>query len=140
MVLQPTKPREAVLTRSSTICIGPLVPEPAHVAGGRAPMTALARMTIMLSRRTGSTNKTDIEATAGSHHRARDVLVVKACGHAFHAGCLRSWFLQGASTCPLCRENAPLSVPDMHRLGFELVDAARTFENALWRLVYRGDV
>ena len=31
-----------------------------------------------------------------------------ACGHDFHAGCLRTWQWHGGMTCPLCR--APLEV------------------------------
>ncbi|KAI1733543.1 hypothetical protein F4680DRAFT_398162 [Xylaria scruposa] len=32
-----------------------------------------------------------------------EILRINRCGHAFHARCLVTWFLQGRADCPMCR-------------------------------------
>lgn len=50
-----------------------------------------------------------------------------ACGHAFHAGCIRSWLVRGGETCPLCcctiRAPASMQGEPLHPADMAMVNS-----------------
>jgi len=101
------------------ICIGPLVPEPAHVDGGRIQLAVDELTTAAASRQSkrarfcrgrlsfkGALPTTGSQTTCNgdsAEEGVDDVLTLNSCGHAFHARCLASWFMIERFDCPVCR-------------------------------------
>jgi hypothetical protein len=87
------------------ICIGPLVPEPAHALNNE-PRPTLEEISTVTSHQSANH-----EAKAGHQETAiqttedhkDDILTINACGHSFHSRCLSSWFLIERHDCPVCR-------------------------------------
>jgi hypothetical protein len=90
----------------SPICIGPLVPEPAHVVNNDLRPT-LEEVS------TATSHKSANHEAKASHQETAiqtiedptkdDILTINACGHSFHSKCLSSWFLIERHDCPVCR-------------------------------------
>ncbi|SPJ80206.1 uncharacterized protein FTOL_08598 [Fusarium torulosum] len=88
------------------ICIGPLVPEPAH-AVNNDPRPTLEEVS------TATSHKPANHEAKASHQETAiqtiedptkdDILTINACGHSFHSKCLSSWFLIERHDCPVCR-------------------------------------
>ncbi|KAG9250710.1 uncharacterized protein F5Z01DRAFT_343966 [Emericellopsis atlantica] len=101
------------------ICIGPLVPEPAHIDGGSIRLALDELTTAAASRQSKRVRfcrgrlsfkgalPTTVSPTTCNGDAAEevvdDVLTLNSCGHAFHARCLASWFLIERFDCPVCR-------------------------------------
>lgn len=89
----------------SPICIGPLVPEPAHALNNE-PRPTLEEISTATSHKSpnheakDSHPETTIQTT--EDHKD-DILTINACGHSFHSKCLSSWFLIERHDCPVCR-------------------------------------
>jgi hypothetical protein len=90
----------------SPICIGPLVPEPAH-AVNNDPRPTLEEFS------TATSHKPANHEAKASHQETAiqaiedptkdDILTINTCGHSFHSKCLSSWFLIERHDCPVCR-------------------------------------
>ncbi|KAH7318148.1 hypothetical protein B0I35DRAFT_235917 [Stachybotrys elegans] len=115
-----------------SICIGPLVPEPActdntttssqpHVSA--LPVVAVKTLSSSSSSAAVSegviqSGSADQETKSTARHSTLptqpeelpdEVLTLQSCGHCFHARCLSSWFLIRRYDCPVCR--APYYTP-----------------------------
>ncbi|CAM1507849.1 Fc.00g046970.m01.CDS01 [Cosmosporella sp. VM-42] len=118
------------------ICIGPLIPEPAHTSGDNAP-TSVEAAGVATVKLTVTTTAKSLPGSNGESHEGvvelgrasqvnslnpseDDVLTLNTCGHSFHSKCLSSWFLIERYDCPICRlpyyksrsrTSRPLGVP-----------------------------
>ncbi|KPM40788.1 hypothetical protein AK830_g5756 [Neonectria ditissima] len=102
------------------ICIGPLVPEPAHTTGSDA-LPALAQVASVTTKSPAASQPTSQEPCMAEINDAQrqprevdtqsirtdtvddDILTLNSCGHSFHCKCLSSWFLIERHDCPVCR-------------------------------------
>lgn len=98
------------------ICIGPLIPEPAHTAGSdplpveqvtsvatKNPRTSQESCMVEVSR-AGQPSREPDSQSIRSETVDDDILTLNSCGHSFHCKCLSSWFLIERFDCPVCRE------------------------------------
>ncbi|KAF7551290.1 hypothetical protein G7046_g7764 [Stylonectria norvegica] len=113
------------------ICIGPLIPEPAHAFAGdrgedcpRPSLKEVVTVTAQVHPISSNHGNQNVSAPAvGLEDAARgsrqdvcqdigasapdtsddDILTLNSCGHSFHSKCLSSWFLINRHDCPVCR-------------------------------------
>ena len=86
----------------SSICICPLISEPAPVATPKGPPRVSVEP-IDNAAAGGPAEAPPLQATVSKDSDKGDVLTLNTCGHAFHSRCLSSWFLIYRYDCPVCR-------------------------------------
>ncbi|KAF4974108.1 hypothetical protein FZEAL_8946 [Fusarium zealandicum] len=90
------------------ICIGPLVPEPAHTVDQdpRPTLDAVSTVTIKkqpISQEIKVCEASNVEQQPSGNAEDDDIMTLNSCGHSFHSKCLSSWFLIERHDCPVCR-------------------------------------